>query len=106
MWGTPESRNQFAYIREEFIGAWKTEVNTRLKINDEILCTNRMCICYCLMTHASYLLASPGLPGEVAAQQTEGVFEIVSMRQNEGEMKKDPLRLTSFGTSPGSPGEA
>ena len=35
---------------------------------------------------------------------TEGVFDLFLMKQNK--QAKDPLRLTSFDTSPGGPGEA
>ncbi len=52
--------------------------------------------------------ASGGAPTgcSVAAQQTEGVFGVVFARETTGRTKQDPLRLTSFGTSPAGAGEA
>ncbi len=60
----------------------------------------------CFLSTSSFLFASPALAGEVAAQQTEGVFGAIFMRETTKKTKQDPLRLTSLGTSPTGVGEA
>ncbi len=58
------------------------------------------------LSTTSLLFASPAPAGEVGAEQTEGGFCVVFLREKREKTKQDPLRLTLLGTSPAGAGEA